>query len=52
MTKKLLLKGLTFMIFPLLFLASYTTSGQIVVTQEMPSQYVEKICGNSVEWYN
>lgn len=40
------------MIFPLLFLASYTTSGQIVVTQEMPSQYVEKICGNSVEWYN
>src|SRR5690554_2166031 len=52
MKKKLLLKGITFMVFSILLLISHTSSGQIVVTQEMPTQYVEKICGNSVQWYN
>lgn len=40
------------MVFSILLLISHTSSGQIVVTQEMPTQYVEKICGNSVQWYN
>jgi len=52
MIKKLLLKGLTFMVFSLLLLISYTTSGQIAVTQETAAQYAEKISGNSVQWSN